>query len=116
MAAPTNANWRLFATGFFIAAVTACSSGPSELNGGMGGEGDTCGTVAGLGCDQGLFCKHEDGTCDVIDRAGECRVIPDACPDNFDPVCGCDGQTYGNQCEASAAGVSLDHTGECQAP
>jgi hypothetical protein len=113
---PTNASRRPFWAGFLLAVLTACNGGPGDVNGGMRGEGETCGTIAGLACDQGLFCKHEDGTCDVIDGAGQCMAIPLGCPDNFDPVCGCDGQTYGNECEASVAGVSLDHRGECQTP
>lgn len=99
-----------------MALMAACDDGPNDVGGGMGNEGDLCGTVAGLGCNEELFCKHEDATCEIADRGGQCQVIPQACPDNFDPVCGCDGQTYGNECEASAAGVSVDHVGACLAP
>lgn len=67
-------------------------------------------------CLENAYCKFEDTSClwnTFAALEGQCHVRPDACLDIWSPVCGCDGQTYGNSCEAAAAGISLASHGEC---
>ena len=38
---------------------------------------------------------------------------PGDCTDVFDPMCGCDGVTYSNRCNASESGMQVAYAGRC---
>jgi hypothetical protein len=52
--------------------------------------------------------------CGFSDGSGVCKPIPEICTDDVNPVCGCNGTTYSNACEAAAKGVSVQSQGACQ--
>ncbi len=72
-----------------------------------------CGGIQGLPCEDGQLCDLPAGECQAADLEGVCVDRPEVCPEIFDPVCGCDGSTYSNDCFRLMAGVQKDHDGEC---
>ncbi len=75
--------------------------------------GEECGRSSDPPCADGTFCELPTGFCTPAGIPGECIGIPEDCPGIYAPVCGCDGVTYGNDCERRGARAQLHHTGEC---
>jgi len=64
-------------------------------------------------CSAEEFCWLPNGECTPQESIGVCSIIPSSCSADYDPVCGCDYQTYSNECIAHMAGVSIVHYGDC---
>jgi hypothetical protein len=60
-------------------------------------------------CPAGSYCSMN--ACG--DAAGTCDYFPAHCEDGAQPVCGCDGITYFNDCLRRAAGVPASTPGRC---
>ncbi len=100
-----------------LATLALMISVPTGANAVGVGVGKTCGGFLGQWCDEGLFCQFKPGTCGRFDLTGVCARKPRFCPQITGPklvVCGCNGQTYFNDCARQQAGVSLAHKGKCQ--
>ena len=87
-----------FATAFTWMLAAACTDGVVVPD---------CGDQV---CDPGQCCLE---TCGGVDSSVACVDPPDACPAIYGPVCGCDGTTYGNSCEAHAACAAVAYDGPC---
>jgi hypothetical protein len=114
------APFQLAAKGCDVATVgeDGCAEGEACGAAGAGdpGDGEVCGGFAGLACAAGEYCDYPaEALCGAADATGVCKAKPEACTEQYDPVCGCDDVTYGNACAAQAAGVSVASEGECGA-
>ena len=74
----------------------------------------SCAGFVGRPCPSWLACDLAiAGACHGADVPGVCKAVPEACLDVEQPVCGCDGATYSNDCFRRMAGAQLDHAGAC---
>lgn len=77
-------------------------------------EGLSCGGRGQSFCNDGQYCNWlPKDICGAADAAGTCAYRPEICMALYSPVCGCDDKTYGNSCNAAAAGVSVASQGAC---
>jgi hypothetical protein len=63
-------------------------------------------------CESGDYCATASGA--SCSASGTCKPLPFACPQICAPVCGCDGNTYDNYCEAEQASVNPAFEGFCE--
>jgi len=93
--------------------VSKAFDGPCETQIITVGQGGACDAAQNLVCASGLFCEMSAKACSMRGSSGTCQISPQQCVAISSPVCGCDGNTYQNDCIRRAKGQSLTHPGAC---
>jgi hypothetical protein len=87
--------------------ISQCDAALAGVN--LLSEGE-CPCIENSDCIFDKYCQKDLGDCD---GGGVCSEKPDFCTLIVDPVCGCDGQTYTNECFAKQSGINVASQGEC---
>ncbi len=75
--------------------------------------GEKCDGSVGGRCGRELWCDRAPGQCGPADRHGTCVKVRQLCFQLYRPVCGCNGNTYANECNRIRAKVAKKHDGKC---
>jgi hypothetical protein len=103
-------------------AIAACSGGPAEEPASVDGTVQQqqgfgphfCGGKGMRDCSSSDVClPFMARGCAGPTNPGMCFPKPAHCPAASDPVCGCDGKTYMNLCDAAQGGTTVVHDGAC---
>jgi hypothetical protein len=93
--------------------IVECPAG-GTTSGGPETGGAVCGSRGSAPCPDSQFCDFPaDSECGATDRGGTCKPKPEMCTQAYEPVCGCDGETYPSACAAAQKGVSVSKPGPC---
>jgi hypothetical protein len=76
------------------------------ITGAAGSTGKLCGGKGGAQCDLGEYCDYPDDSCGTTDQIGECKAPP-TCGISCSAVCGCNGLSYFDRCNANLQGVDV---------
>jgi hypothetical protein len=97
--------------GVSIAVALALTVGLSSTPG-SARVGQRCRGIYPQSCGANEFCQLPPGSCNP--RAwGRCVAVPAFCYLLYKPVCGCNNNTYSNDCFRQQGRTSLRHNGPC---